>query len=94
MKLEPGIYRIRHKRKGEFVANLIGVEATKPGDPDDAFLRVQINTAQVLDEHGEFVDGPYSWMANAKVRIDGRKTTPPVTEKLLRPSLILGMERI
>ena len=85
MTLEPGVYRIRHKRKGEFVANVIGVEETKPGDPDDAFLRVKIDTGE---------GSPYAWMANAKVMIYGKKTTPPVTEKLLRPSLILGMERI
>lgn len=86
LDLEAGAtYMIRHQRKGEFVATVLGVEPTKPGDPDKEFIRVEIDTSE---------QSPYMWMANSKIRIDGRKTTPLVTQKLLRPSLILGMERI
>lgn len=88
-------YRFRHKRKGVFTAKVLAVEKTKAGDPDPFLIRVSIDT------HGEFrgPDGkilipasPNAWMANSFVYLDGKKTTPSETEKLLRPSLILAVE--
>lgn len=84
--LEPGCaYRIQHKRKGRFIAKVLAIEPTKPGDPDPYFIRVEINTSE---------GSPYAWMANAVTYIAGKKTTPPITEKLLRPSLISAAEKV
>ena len=84
--IEPGSsYRIRHKRKGEFTATVLGVKPAKTGDPDFCFLLVSINTRE---------GSPYAWMANVRTYIAGRKTTPLTTEKLLRPSLIESIERV
>jgi hypothetical protein len=78
-------YRFIHERKGTFVAKFMGYEPLPAGDVDPHCLRVSINTT---------AGSPYAHMADAFVRIEGRKTTPLQTEKLLRPSLITVEEKV
>lgn len=83
--LELGVsYSFTHKRKGVFVAKLVAVEPTD-GDPEPCLLRVQIDTQE---------GSPYAWMANVRTYVQGRKTTPVMTEKLLRPNLITAVSKV
>lgn len=76
-------YAFTHKTKGRFMAKITAVEPTKPGDPDPYFVRVEIDTREGSGQ---------AWMPNVVVYKDGKKTTPEMTEKLLRPSKILKIE--
>ncbi len=84
--LETGkTYRFTHSRKGDVVGKFLGLVPTAAGDVDPHLLKVEIDTSE---------GSPYAHMANAFIRLNGRKTTPLTTEKLLRPSLIEVMEEV
>ncbi len=86
LTLEPSkVYRFHHKRKGEFTARYLGSVPTKPGDQEANFLSVEIDTR---------TGGPSAWMADARDYSTDPPTTPPITFKYLRPSLILGVAEV
>lgn len=76
-------YRIIHKRKGDFLAKITAVKPTLDGDVDPYLIRAEIDTT-----HGNAQE----WMANVVEFRDGKYSTPKMTEKLLRPSLISLIE--
>jgi hypothetical protein len=70
------VYSIHHKRKGAFVAQLIGIEETPEGDEaDDIFLKVKYDVRQGTSQANLAIS------PKDRVRVSG-----------LRPSLILSME--
>ena len=70
------VYSIHHKRKGHFVAQLIGIEETPPGDEvDDIFLKVKYDVRQGTSQANLAIS------PKDRVRVSG-----------LRPSLVLSME--
>lgn len=80
-QLKPGtVYEFSHARKGVFRA--VFLEAVMDGE--EWFLKVSIPTGPGTgQEH----------LANTMIVVDGKKQSPPSTEKLLRPELILGAKR-
>jgi hypothetical protein len=85
-ELETGkIYRFVHSRKGAFAGKFLGLVPTATGDAEPHLLRIEIDTSE---------GSAHTSLANAFTRDSGRKTTPPTTEKLIRPSLITVMEEV
>ena len=37
-------YKIRHRKKGEFIGQFLGFATTDPGDPDPYFLSMKVDT--------------------------------------------------
>ena len=74
-------YLFEHIRKGPFVGVFLGASPTKEGDPQDTvWLEVDVFTD---DGSGQ------ERLANGFIRDElGRKTHPPVSKKLIRPSLL------
>ena len=70
------VYSIHHKRKGHFVAQLIGIEETSLGDEaDDIFLKVKYDVRQGTSQANLAIS------PKDRVRVSG-----------LRPSLVISME--
>ena len=70
------VYSIHHKRKGHFVAQLIGIEETPLGDEaDDIFLKVKYDVRQGTSQANLAIS------PKDRVRVSG-----------LRPSLVISME--
>jgi len=70
------VYLIHHKRKGTFIAQLIGIEETSPGDQaDDIILRVKYDVRRGTPQENLAIS------PKDRVRVSG-----------LRPSLVTSME--
>lgn len=70
------VYLVHHKRKGSFVAQLIGIENTPEGDEvDDIFIKVKYDVRQGTSQANLAIS------PKDRVRVSG-----------LRPSLITSME--
>ena len=70
------VYLIHHKRKGTFIAQLIGIEETYPGDQaDDIILQVKYDVRRGTPQENLAIS------PKDRVRVSG-----------LRPSLVTSME--
>ena len=78
------VYRFVHSRKGEFDARLLNVMPSEDDPADAVMLLVEIKTG--LGSGNEH-------LVNALTRDEqGRKVPEELTRKLLRPSLIKGVQ--
>lgn len=74
-------YLFEHVRKGPFVAVFKGTKPVKDGDPQDT-IWIEVD---VFTEDGSGQER----LANSYIRDDlGRKMHPPLSAKLIRPSLL------
>jgi len=70
------VYLIHHKRKGTFIAQLVGIEDAPPGDEtDDIFLKVKYDVRRGTPQANLAIS------PKDRVRVSG-----------LRPSLVTSME--
>ena len=70
------VYLIHHKRKGTFIAQLVGIEDAPPGDEaDDIFLKVKYDVRKGTSQANLAIS------PKDRVRVSG-----------LRPSLVTSME--